>query len=476
MITLHALGNAEIKTSVTTLTPSQEIVFAAALYLILERGQRVSRTRLASVLWPRAAQKVGAHRLRQTILQLKKLGIVVQADRNNLQLLQHDACSDVDSLFRTSASLPSDAPSGEFLPGYAPRCSESFRDWVDTKREQIHNALTGILVRDLERARLKGDWIGVENISSRCLVLDAFNETAVLAQAEATAMRGGKRRAVEILDRYIEDVGANHEELRLPASLLRRRVVERFPDKAVLQNGDPPFVGRESEMEALTAKLEAAKTGRGSAVLLTGEAGIGKSRLSEELARFAALQGAQLQRAACRRTDLDRPLSLFVDIVPQLREMPGALGCSPETFSSLRRLTDFELRSRDKLWSADSEMLFGDLRNALFDLFDSVASERWLLIVIEDIQWLDDVSANILGKMIEWAPTKRILFVLNSRTMDNSVCRVTDAKHLSTVSLGPLAPVASSAVFHSIASRPEDRKSTRLNSSHLPTSRMPSSA
>lgn len=457
MIKLRALGNAEIETSVTTLTPSQEIVFAAALYLILQRGQRVSRTRLASLLWPRVPEKVAAHRLRQTILQLKKLGITFQADRCYLQLLEDDVRSDVDLLLREDAIVTSDSPSWEFMPGYSPRCSEYLRDWVDAKREEIHRSITRVLIRDLEQARHKGDWIGVEKLSSRCLALDPFNEVAVLAQAEATAMRGGKIRAIEILDRYIEDVGGARAELRLPASILRRRVSERFPDKAPLQNGDPPFVGREVEMELLTARLEAAKGGKGAGVLLTGEAGIGKSRLSEELARFAALQGAQLQRATCRRTDLDRPLSLFVDVVPQLREMPGALGCSPETFTLLKRLTDFEFRQRDRIWSADSETLFGDLQNALFDLIDSVATERWLLVVIDDVQWLDDVSAKILGRMIEWAPTKRLLFVLNSRIANSPVCRFADTKSLCTISLGPLPPVASRAVLHSIASRPGDQ-------------------
>ncbi|MDB4870872.1 MAG: hypothetical protein JWL97_1876, partial [Gemmatimonadales bacterium] len=52
MIVLRALGTAEIDTGVATLTPSQEIVFAAALYLITERGKRVSRARLALLLWP----------------------------------------------------------------------------------------------------------------------------------------------------------------------------------------------------------------------------------------------------------------------------------------------------------------------------------------------------------------------------------------------------------------------------------------
>src|SRR6185503_15753953 len=147
-------------------------------------------------------------------------------------------------------------------------------------------------------------------------------------------------------------------------------------------------------------------------LLVVGDPGIGKSRLSDELVRFAELQGAQVQKTACRRTDVDRPLSLFVDIVPQLREMPGALGCAPETFASLKRLTDFEFRSRDTFRTVDSEMLFADLRNALFDLFDSLAEERCLVLVIEDIQWLDDVSSKILGWMVEWAATKRAFLLL----------------------------------------------------------------
>jgi DNA-binding SARP family transcriptional activator len=84
MIELRSLGTAEIDTGTSTLTPSQEIVFGAALYLILERGNHISRKHLASLLWPAVPEKARAHRLRQTILQLKKLGLTVKADRDNL--------------------------------------------------------------------------------------------------------------------------------------------------------------------------------------------------------------------------------------------------------------------------------------------------------------------------------------------------------------------------------------------------------
>ena len=455
MIVLRALGTAEINTGVTTLTPSQEIVFAAALYLIIERGKSVSRARLASLLWPRVPEKPRGHRLRQTILQLKKLGIMVRADRDNLQVSQFEARSDIEDLTARDPAQLLRNESLEFLPGYSPRLSESLRDWVECKRDEVHATATILLVRELDRSRLQGNWPSVERAAAKCLSLDPYNETAVLAQAEAAAMRGGKRQAVSILDRYIADVGSTQTDLKLPAALLRRRVVERIPDGPVLLNADPPFVGREIEMEALTRRFERAQRGEGSGALIIGEPGIGKSRLTAELGRFADLQGAQVQRVICRRADVDRPLSLFVDMVPQLREMPGALGCAPETFAWLKRLTEFEQRSDDSR-QIDSDTLFHNVRAALFDLLDSVAEERCLVILVEDVQWLDNASARILIRMMEWCATRHLFFLLNSRSGHSFLLDHADRIRLETVTLDPLKPAASTALLQAVALRPGD--------------------
>jgi DNA-binding SARP family transcriptional activator len=456
MIVLRALGNAEIDTGVAILTPSQEIVFAAALYLILERGKRVSRKGFASLLWPRVAEVSRAHRLRQTILRLKKLGLVLRSDRDTVQLSKHDSRSDVNDSSQSDATLVENSESFEFLPGYNPAFSEPFREWVDTKRSEVHSAATKILVHSLDRARLQADWSSVEKLAAKCLALDGFNEVAVLAKAEAAAMRGGKRKAVAILDDYISEVGGSASELRVPATMLRRRVVERIPERPALLNTDPPFVGREIEMEALSHKFDQARAGRGSATLVVGDPGIGKTRLSAELARFAELQGARVQRATCRRDDLDRPLSLFVDIVPELREMPGALGCAPETFAWLKRLTEFEQRSDDTVRAVDSDMFFQNVRAALFDLLDSVADELCIVLLIEDIQWLDAASAKILVRMVERSETRRVFFLLNARPSQNPFLEYAEKVRLDTITLGPLTPGASTALLHSVALRPGD--------------------
>ncbi|HJP59056.1 MAG TPA: AAA family ATPase, partial [Gemmatimonadaceae bacterium] len=434
MIELRALGAAEIQTATTTLTPSQTVVFAVALYLILENDKLVSRERLASIIWPSADDTLRAHRLRQTILQLKKLGLQVTANRHQLRLEPSDLRTDLDLAITTDSDFLKKS-SLEFLPGYEPTVSEPFREWIDAKRSLIHRRLTSRLVHELPAARHRGDWLRVEEIAERCLMLDRYNETAVLAKAEATAMRGGKRKAVSILDDFLAELGTTHSDLRLPATILRKRVIERVPDATALPL-DAHFVGRESEMELLTRRFSAVRTGRGSAIQLLGEPGIGKSRLCQEFARFAELQGAYVQQARCRRTYVERPVSLFVELVPLLRELPGALGCDPNTFATLRRLTDID-KSSTANSSDRSQPLFENVREALFDLVDSVVEEKPLVIIVDDAQWLDSASQRILVTMMEWAETKRLFVILNARESSDLMTNSFD-----TVCIGPLSGLA----------------------------------
>src|SRR5258706_6356616 len=168
MIVLRALGKAEIDTGVVTLTPSQEIVFAAAMYLILERGKRVSRDLLASMLWPRVGEKRRAHRLRQTILQLKKAGFTLTADRNSLQISPDDVSTDFVELAGAFAEAVATHASFEFMPGYSPTFSDVFRDWVDARREETHAIVTRRLIIELNAARTRGDWSNCDRFARQC--------------------------------------------------------------------------------------------------------------------------------------------------------------------------------------------------------------------------------------------------------------------------------------------------------------------
>ena len=415
MLELRALGKTEIATDVTTITPSQEIIFASALYLVLERQRRTPRGRLAELLWPNVQPSARNHRLRQTLLQLKKLGFPVVADRDRVALAPKEILSDIDRIAEEAAALPH-GDCLEFLPGYSPRFSEPFRDWVDVKRSEVNSLSSRALLATLAAERGRANWKGVEELARGVLRLDPFNESAVLAMAEASAMRGQKREAVRMLDEYLREVGGN-ADMRIPTTLLRKRIIDSAPSSvSSTPLPDPVYVGRETELRMLTRRLMEAQRGEGGACILVGEPGIGKSRLAAEIARFATLQGLRTATVRCQRPNVLRPLSLLADMVPLLRDMPGALGCSQDTLVALRRLTEFDTRANElSALTTESYALHRALRNAIFDLLDAVTDEGCLLLILDDVQWIDRTSEDVLADMCVWSREHTLLLVLSSR-------------------------------------------------------------
>src|SRR5947208_3275805 len=190
MIEFRTLGHAEVVTEIAVLTPAQPVVFATAVYLIVQRDKPTPRTALVELIWSDIDSASGAHRLRQTLLQLKKLGLRIRASRDSVILDDNVATDAGQSAIEQLDD--EDRQSVAFLPGYHPRLSLGFSEWLDTVRNEFQAATVDALVHGIQRARSQGNWTRVDRLARRCLSVDAFNEEAVLAQAEAAAMRGSK--------------------------------------------------------------------------------------------------------------------------------------------------------------------------------------------------------------------------------------------------------------------------------------------
>ena len=197
-------------------------------------------------------------------------------------------------------------------------------------------------------------------------------------------------------------------------SLMRRRIVDRLvprPNVTV----ESALIGRGDTMKILTSLLSEAKTGKGTAFLVQGDAGIGKSRVLEEVSQFASLQGFSCIRVNCRPSHATRPLSAFVEAAPLLRSLPGAIGCAPENLQFLDRLTLHKPHRDDPMnRGAEPAWIFGGIQRALFDLIDAVGDESPLFIQMEDLHWLDDASADILAELIDRSP-KHVLVGMTAR-------------------------------------------------------------
>lgn len=410
MLFLHTLGTAQIDAGHTRVTPTSGRKFAFLLHLSAEPGRRVSREVLRDLLFPDLGEDSAKHSLRELVFRLRRIGVRIDADKDGVALATDAVASDYRAFLegeRPEASQLT-AAAGGFLPGYAPAHSEAYSEWLEGYRASATFEICKALLKELARAKRVGDWAQAERAARACLALDPLNEEATLGLAEMLAIGGAKVAAVRLLDAYVTEVGRESGDLTVSAKILRRRIGEPGPEK-YRSTLEFPFVGREREMALLTDKLGDVKSGACQLIVVSGSAGIGKSRLAAEFGAYAKLSGAAVEVAAVRAHHQRQPLSAFVDLIPRLIQLPGALGSSPASLSRLRLLT-----GHDDSESAEHGDPHVSVEQAMDDLIGAVCAENPVILLIEDAHWLDKASRELCCELVGGG-AKRLMILLTSR-------------------------------------------------------------
>src|SRR4051812_6467732 len=196
------------------------------------------------------------------------------------------------------------------------------------------------------------------------------------------------------------------------------RAVEGVPLQSALASeiASGPFVGRSEPLERLRARYERAKEGARQVVLLSGEPGIGKSRLAAELAREAHESGATVLYG---RNDAESlvPYQPFVTAVQHYMAHREALELPPELgpeLSELARLVPALRRHLPELRepiAEDGETRRYRLFEAVTRVLASVAAEAPTVLILDDLQWADTSTALLLGHMLQDIEPTKLLVV-----------------------------------------------------------------
>ena len=173
----------------------------------------------------------------------------------------------------------------------------------------------------------------------------------------------------------------------------------------------PVLVGRAAELDALERLLARAASGSGRAVLLAGEAGIGKSRLVSELEQRARARDVRVLVGEC--VELAEGELAFAPVISALRDVMAES-------ASVAWLEAPQRSALTALWPWLGRMVLGpgsvsscSRPSTVFSR--RVAQERPVLLIIEDVHWIDPSSRDLLAFLVRNARHDRIAVLTTYR-------------------------------------------------------------
>jgi predicted ATPase len=191
------------------------------------------------------------------------------------------------------------------------------------------------------------------------------------------------------------------------------------------------FVGREAETQHATRALEAAASGRGQIVAVVGEPGVGKSRVCHELARHAARHGQRALEAACVSYGSSTPYLPVLSLLETLLDLDATADGAERHARVLARLRAIDpvleavsapllallgLPLDDPAWPAlDPPQRRQRTLDALRQLLLQAARQQPLVVVVEDLQWIDAETQALLDALVTGMAATPLALLVNYR-------------------------------------------------------------
>jgi len=407
-----------------------------ALFTLFVRrpGQAQSRDGLIELLWSEDDAARSRHSLSQAVSLINKtLGCeaIVSTTKDEMALRDGLVWADVVEFERCVAQRRhQDARAlwrGHLLEGVWVRQAPNFEHWLEVERRRLLESMRRALHVLLRAARTEGAWEGLRSIADALLELDGLDETAMLAHLVALTLLGDRtlalRRYVEFERRLGAELGAEPgPEMQDWARRQRTGGTAAAPaprvSEGVMRPALSPLYGRTAEFAALWQAWDAARAGRGSCVVLLGQAGIGKTALVTKLADQIQAAGGAVCVARCFHTEKCVPFAPISTLVRQLAALPGFVALGEVWISELARLVP-ELRERfphaPPALAADDSARHR-LCEATFRAGEAVSFEQPLLLVVDNVQDADETTLALLHYYGRQAGAQRTFLIYVARS------------------------------------------------------------
>jgi DNA-binding SARP family transcriptional activator len=440
-------------------------------YLALRRESGQTRQQLAFIFWPESSEAHARNNLRQLVHQLRR--IWPAADRwltldSSRLAWRREADVDLDiDAFEDALARADEAERAGDTAGYRaaleyavaqyradllPACYE---DWIASDRERLRLAYARTLDRAIVLLEEQRDYIGAIEHAQLRLRYDPLEEDGYRRLMRLHALNDDRVSALRV---YHACASMFERELAVQPSLATRQAYEALlsldagPTPPLAAASMPvaaaPLVGRRQEWNLLQSTWRVTSSGGAPRfVVVAGEAGIGKSRLAEELLMWASRQGVATARTQAYAAEGRLSYAPVADWLRSGSLRTAVSRIDVASLSEVARLLPELLSDRPDI---PRPKPFGDhwQRHSFFQSLARAAlsTQQPLLLLLDDLQWCDQDTLEWLHYLLRFGSEVPLLIVGTMRTEEVGprhplMTLLTDLRstgQLTEVALGPL--------------------------------------
>jgi DNA-binding SARP family transcriptional activator len=423
----------------------------ALLYFLAVQREPVNRTKLCLLLWPDQSESESRRNLTRTLTHLKRAlpypealvaaGDLIYLDERFIYCDVHEfnkLCNTRDS--KTQPEKVLDLYRDSFLSGFFLPDSPEFENWVSQQQTAFEIQFLNNLSWLVDENSAKQNYAEAVLCARRYLDIDELSEEIHRKLIALYALSGDRARSIHQYEECISVLESELGAKPLPETqavyqavitgkspgLIQDRVEVVFPSSIQTLRLDIPLVGRGPIIQHLDEIRVKVQTGQRKFVLISGEAGIGKSRLLYDFANRSKIKGQVLfgsgqlgegtvpyqpvveaLRSAPITSQLSLPSYWLAEIIRLLPELSNIYPDIPTPY----KLKGEEARIR----------LFDALSHYLLAL-QLIVGALWLCF--DDLHWFDRTSLNWLAYFC------RMIIDKNSQIMIVATCRSEDLEQV----------------------------------------------
>lgn len=426
-------------TPVTTITVPR--VQALLAYLVLHRSAPQDRSHLAFLFWPDSTEAQAHTNLRQLLYHLRQslpyaphlvsvarqsfhwqpapeVTFTLDVEEFERALAAAEQAEQVQDLTRVRQTL--ERAIRLYRGDLFPSCYE---EWILPERDRLHQLFLQASQRLIALLEQERDYSAAIPVAQHLLSHEVLQEATYRQLMRLYALCGDRAAALRV---YHSCASRLERDLGIAPSEATHEVYERLMQQnasagpltsSLTPQRTAPLIGRRAQWQYLQAVWRQSAGGHPHLLLLSGEAGIGKTRLCEELEAWVSRQGMTTASARCYAAEGRLPYAPVTTWLRSEAIYAGVLTLDPLFLTEIARLLPEVQTSRPDI-PHPTELREGWQRQRFFEALSRalLSARQPLLLVLDDLHWCDAETLEWLHYLFRFAPHARLLLLGTIRT------------------------------------------------------------